>query len=126
MRISDWSSDVCSSDLSAYGRLDIIYNNAGITLTPKAGARRTSLLDATPDDIARVTGVNINGVLYGSKAEVRQFNAQNGGGVIVNRSAEHTSEIQSLMRISYGVFCSLKNIDINKDLPSTELGKSQM
>src|SRR3546814_17195340 len=87
MRISDWSSDVCSSDLSAYGRLDIIYNNAGITLTPKAGARRTSLLDATPDDIARVTGVNINGVLYGCKAAVRQFNAQNGGGVIVNTAS---------------------------------------
>src|SRR3546814_16258358 len=90
-------------------------------------ARRTSRLDAPPDDIARVTGVNINGVLYGCKAAVRQFNAQNGGGVIVNtasvsgligwggavynaskRSEEHTSELQSLMRISYAVFCLKK------------------
>ena len=94
--------------VDAYGRLDIVYNNAGITLTPKPGARRTSLLDATPDDIARVTGVNINGVLYGCKAAVRQFNAQNGGGVIVN-----TASVSGLIGWGGAVYNASKGAVVN-------------
>jgi NAD(P)-dependent dehydrogenase (short-subunit alcohol dehydrogenase family) len=73
--------------VDAYGRLDIIYNNAGITLTPKPGQRRARLLDATPADIARLQAVNVNGVLNGCKAAIRQFESQGGGGVIVNTAS---------------------------------------
>jgi NAD(P)-dependent dehydrogenase (short-subunit alcohol dehydrogenase family) len=73
--------------VKAYGRLDIIYNNVGITLSPKPGQRRTSLLDATPAEIARLQGVNVNGVLYGCRAAIGQFLAQGGGGVIVNTAS---------------------------------------
>jgi len=73
--------------VEAYGRLDIIYNNAGITLSPRPGERRTRIVDATPEEIARLEGVNINGVLYGCQAAIRQFEKQGGGGVIVNTAS---------------------------------------
>src|SRR3546814_5511001 len=50
------------------------------------------------------------------------------GGValIEDRSEEHTSELQSLMRISYAVFCLKKNIKLKIDIHSTytKLGKT--
>jgi NAD(P)-dependent dehydrogenase (short-subunit alcohol dehydrogenase family) len=73
--------------VETWGRLDILYNNAGITLSPRQGERRTRLVDATPEAIAKLTGVNVNGVLYGCKAAVKQFEAQGGGGTIVNTAS---------------------------------------
>src|SRR3546814_1381009 len=37
------------------------------------------------------------------------------------RSEEHTSELQSLMRISYSVFCLKKKITINRNMPTTRI-----
>lgn len=74
--------------VTTYGRLDIIYNNAGITIEPTPGKTRPSLLvDTTPEDIAKLQNVNIGGVLNGCRAAIRQFDAQGGGGVIVNTSS---------------------------------------
>src|SRR3546814_5080553 len=106
MRISDWSSDVCSSDLSAqriigqaldtYGRIDGVVNNAGIL-------RDRFFFKMDPDEWRAVIDVHLNGTFYMSRAAAPHL----------RRSEEHTSELQSLMRISYAVFCLKKKNNRN-------------
>src|SRR3546814_3553079 len=136
MRISDWSSDVCSSDLASFdsvaeplaaaaivetamqrfGRLDGVVNNAGIL-------RDAIFHKMSVADFEAVIKVHLMGSFYVSHAAARIFREQESGafvhftstsGLIGNvgqanyaaaRSEEHTSELQSLMRISYAVFC---------------------
>src|SRR3546814_7872410 len=91
MRISDWSSDVCSSDLSWS-----LFNDR---LSLKIGARND-----------RFENKNIAGDVYYDSGD----NWQPRLGITLDpfgdgRSEEHTSELQSLMRISYAVFCLKKN-----------------
>src|SRR3546814_1292910 len=97
MRISDWSSDVCSSDLHA-GHQDIA--DVG-EFQPFLGV----LLDH--DD-----GLAFALLQVGQDLEdhVDEAWLQADGG-LVDRSEEHTSELQSLMRISYAVFCLKKKND---------------
>src|SRR3546814_6788587 len=88
MRISDWSSDVCSSDL--------------LGERPKSDRLAPKVLAHIAEGrsyrwIARDLGLSKNTVA-GIVARAR-------GNV---RSEEHTSELQSLMRISYAVFCLKK------------------
>ena len=76
----------------AFGRLDVIYNNAGITLQPRPGyVGVRSLLDTDQDEIDKIYRVNVTGVINGCKAAIRQFDAQGakglGGGVIVNTAS---------------------------------------
>src|SRR3546814_3324288 len=86
MRISDWSSDVCSSDLGA-GLLRQHWQSGPARLHGhRPGGQRVQ-----PD----------HGAL--------QFGAAPAAAVRALRSEEHTSELQSLMRISYAVFCFKKN-----------------
>src|SRR3546814_975500 len=111
MRISDWSSDVCSSDLSPRlaARGDGPGRNPGfphdkrssntIYVLQPLGGRRGA------DPCFREKGSRIG-------TDAGQ----------VERSEEHTSELQSLMRISYAVFC-LKKKKHNKTTPSTENSK---
>jgi NAD(P)-dependent dehydrogenase (short-subunit alcohol dehydrogenase family) len=66
--------------VATYGRLDVMYNNAGIG-TPRPGLR---FVDHDADDWAKLLGVNLMGVVYGCKHAVLQFRRQGGGGVIVN------------------------------------------
>src|SRR3546814_1179636 len=91
MRISDWSSDVCSSDL------DQIYAGARI--------KRLSALHTQGGDgcvLSRLRPRFAAIFLYFScLCEPQRINCG-------NRSEEHTSELQSLMRISYAVFCLKK------------------
>src|SRR3546814_2588785 len=61
----------------------------------------------TPDHVSRVVGVPKNQILLAA----RTFAAAKSGCVV--RSEEHTSELQSLMRISYAVFCLKKKKTIN-------------
>src|SRR3546814_8403723 len=85
MRISDWSSDVCSSDL---------LGNQG----RRAFDMKLEILDVVT---AHDDGRKLSGVRIADGADFfRDLRADT-----VKRSEEHTSELQSLMRISYAVFC---------------------
>src|SRR3546814_8896256 len=90
MRISDWSSDVCSSDLqlSQYHQLRRLPEQPRPVDRTAPGVRYRQL---GPQQIAFCLGV------------MPDIIAPRG------RSEEHTSELQSLMRISYAVFCLTKN-----------------
>src|SRR3546814_1478484 len=87
MRISDWSSDVCSSDLPrGQGGFDQRGFLPGAFPRPADHARRA---DRGSDGPGR-----------------RRADGRDDGPA--RRSEEHTSELQSLMRISYAVFCLKK------------------
>src|SRR3546814_2583752 len=93
MRISDWSSDVCSSDL-------------GCAKTPRRSGLRQGHREAQLPSTKRMTGAIRGHARAASIARNRQgpgvHSDQPRGGT---RSEEHTSELQSLMRSSYDVFC---------------------
>src|SRR3546814_6575433 len=102
MRISDWSSDVCSSDLfGAHG--------AGDVARVEGHQHHFGAFEVDDARCAQKRGT------FGGIAEAGRFltAAQSvhdlgpGGGAI-RRSEEHTSELQSLMRNSYAVFCLKK------------------
>src|SRR3546814_7271904 len=108
MRISDWSSDVCSSDLlgcTAWAGMRGIADVLGFgEAWEKAGGFR----------MLRARGNHVNCMLMSSSGgrniEAFQRNTLKPLGEIMRarRSEEHTSELQSLMRISYAVFCLKK------------------
>src|SRR3546814_8563779 len=119
MRISDWSSDVCSSDLSSSSRnlLSQQCQQAGGRGRRLARPHAGRLLDTAEDrrrgadqrvlaDSFRAIGAERLGVLDQDAGDLRHV-AEGGDQVV--RSEEHTSELQSLMRISYAVFCLKKN-----------------
>src|SRR3546814_1825900 len=90
MRISDWSSDVCSSDLHSAGEATVLSTISGTPCRCAASA------------IAWMSMILPAGL---------PMDSQNTA--LVLRSEEHTSELQSLMRISYAVFCLKKKIKSN-------------
>src|SRR3546814_7950113 len=116
MRISDWSSDVCSSDLVDDIRLDVLV---------EGGERDDRLVVGIPFDrqIILVSAVGIEvriaatageqgAVEVDARGDVDEIGARHRlargeaqHDLIRQRSEEHTSELQSLMRISYAVFC---------------------
>src|SRR3546814_9019410 len=113
MRISDWSSDVCSSDLLG---VDVVLECTGLfTSKAKAGAHIAAgakkVIISAPGD-KDIDGTFVFGVNH------EQIKASHS--VISNascRSEEHTSELQSLMRISYAVFCLKKKTPKHPQLP---------
>src|SRR3546814_9268776 len=128
MRISDWSSDVCSSDLES--NVNVILEtltDGGRNLAmaqrylPEIvdGDKRILLIDGKPVDycLARIPqGDEFRGNLAaGGRGEGRPLSERDRW-IAAQRSEEHTSELQSLMRISYAVFCLKKN---NRKLPQT-------
>src|SRR3546814_2092081 len=101
MRISDWSSDVCSSDLELLARL--AYPVQGTPRSrQKSQARGAGSLPHRRDH-----GLNLRLDLFGAGLHKHLAIDEEGWGAADTdcRSEEHTSELQSLMRISYAVFC---------------------
>src|SRR3546814_5147654 len=102
MRISDWSSDVCSSDLPApHVRHSARHHNTG-QRCERANGRRW----IAPDYGETRVGMAVPDLRKAAPRET--FHSLHIGAVIHLRSEEHTSELQSLMRISYAVFCLKK------------------
>src|SRR3546814_2419358 len=105
MRISDWSSDVCSSDLMWHleGGWTSVLEEELVLSRPLHDDIKDALASAVSIAIAPAKSFS-NGVkdLFTTS---NKFDARFGG---VARSEEHTSELQSLMRISYAVFCLKK------------------
>ncbi len=73
--------------VKAQGRLDIIYNNAAITVAPDPAKGVRGLVDTPTSELDRIQGVNVGGVLNGCRAAIRQFSIQGPGGVIVNTAS---------------------------------------
>src|SRR3546814_3122343 len=134
MRISDWSSDVCSSDLyehalklweglsqdlnynvmfSQRGVLNLAHNQHDLRETwRRVHANRLNGIDSeflTAQQVQEM--VPIMDLRSGGRYPVLGASLQRRGGTARHdavRSEEHTSELQSLMRISYAVFCLKK------------------
>src|SRR3546814_1268981 len=140
MRISDWSSDVCSSDLNASKGEDFdhICSICGLDAFPcdgnarpvnfirsdqenECGCRRSlyrATVSANPSYTSVITAWPrvLQALLYkewyagapGGLCSVQALPSARDRRVVRGRSEEHTSELQSLMRISYAVFCLKK------------------
>src|SRR3546814_1383850 len=121
MRISDWSSDVCSSDLNDLlldGACQVALHHLHVIDVVLEGEvvgahclddrqrlrRRREVESGDVDGVDRLDEQPDAGLLglLGGKAQV------------LHRSEEHTSELQSLMRISYAVFCLKKKTHKNE------------
>src|SRR3546814_1683582 len=128
MRISDWSSDVCSSDLSPWARSGCRCASPCRTPTARRSARRRGGCGSF--DLGLIfAAISARGVatFYAAQGPTPAANRRNSmyqqelarSGkrlffirgtyiyitIAISRSEEHTSELQSLMRISYAVFC---------------------
>src|SRR3546814_6174275 len=113
MRISDWSSDVCSSDLSKVGH-PVVYKVDGAvigeqlpTVTTETGA-----IDDLYLKIVFLEHLSRNYELRIKVLLLRTIIGDRDAAELTRRSLappfrseEHTSELQSLMRISYAVLC---------------------
>src|SRR3546814_5994130 len=119
MRISDWSSDVCSSDLLRFAPglvgghcigVDpyyLSYKAQQLGMLPRVVLAGRSINDGMSNYLAdevhsrlgKAGRVLMLGLTF--KEDVPDLRNSK----VVNRSEEHTSELQSLMRISYAVFC---------------------
>src|SRR3546814_6190088 len=120
MRISDWSSDVCSSDLSSSARPCCPVPRSVLVLQPNSEQLEV-MVDQLEAEIERDPLLQILEFLV---VELDHLAALDVDHVVVvvlrprlaliarppvpERSEEHTSELQSLMRISYAVFCLKK------------------
>src|SRR3546814_1929913 len=106
MRISDWSSDVCSSDLSDAGGVSLhLKTPAAVREAVEAMSRKPAIA------AARVEGWLVEEMIpAGQEVVVGGFRDPQFGPMIMVRSEDHTSGLQSLMSISYAVFCLKKQI----------------
>src|SRR3546814_10859423 len=105
MRISDWSSDVCSSDLRVREKWD------GWVFSKEIISCLTS--DFSVDEQNIDSSLAKRHCLRGEVVEHMGYAVSHAKRRFAERSEEHTSELQSLMRISYAVLC-LKKKQENK------------
>src|SRR3546814_9495709 len=122
MRISDWSSDVCSSDLLRIGLVAAELQAGGDVQRELMPAMRHHVaageaMVAEQGEGAQVfhqtvaeRAVELQPVAVRPHAAMAQQVARVlvREQILAGRTEEHTSELQSLMRISYAVFCSKK------------------
>src|SRR3546814_3142356 len=130
MRISDWSSDVCSSDLNAWNAPATIpaVNTNAARLPPVSCPLATSW---TASHMISVIALNSNAITIAvSSARIRKRRLAAAKPLRTaasnRRSEEHTSELQSLMRTSYAVFClktNKKKRNIRKKTTRREIQK---
>src|SRR3546814_5981004 len=110
MRISDWSSDVCSSDLAKAGQVVGNFNNLFMlrvreTATAELLTRQLPKVEVYAT--ALMSGATDSSDPHGNTA----FTSNTQDRIsTTSRTEEHTSELQSLMRISYAVFRLYKKI----------------
>src|SRR3546814_4256463 len=121
MRISDWSSDVCSSDLARVpgphtrdevGTLASAFNRMTQRLEAQTSAlvnansqldNRRAFIEAVLSGVtAGILSVDQKGIVRLANSSARAILQHN------ERSEEQTSELQTLLRISYAVFCLTK------------------
>src|SRR3546814_2915250 len=103
LRISVWSSDVCSSDLHYQIDPDDNHRPGGCQLSGLERRRFQHWGSGEITGEALKSGAVLR--LRKGMSEPGQFMSPSSG---IVRSEEHTSELQSLMRISYAVFCLKK------------------
>src|SRR3546814_5969225 len=121
MRISDWSSDVCSSDLIRFAvpnhpwhdtettaavriAMTVIVKGASVGEIQQVVNERKRRGE-TSFDLQRVIGrIQVDLSIGAEVASASPLKSNRN----LSRSEEHTSELQSLMRISYAVFCLKK------------------
>src|SRR3546814_1299878 len=111
MRISDWSSDVCSSgwmtkhrgSRSATRELAICFQHRPAACQVDLRGRAS----AVPDNDIATNAISVGDIDIAQRRICKGSPANVVGGEN-ERSEEHTSELQSLMRISYAVFCLTK------------------
>src|SRR3546814_9429443 len=127
MRISDWSSDVCSSDLALAGcqlhfKCENLQRigafkfrgacNAVFSLDMAAAARGVVTQSSGNHGAAIALACRLRDIpahiVVPEDAPQAKVDAMRLHGAHLHRSEEHTSELQSLMRISYAVFCLKK------------------
>src|SRR3546814_3434410 len=108
MRISDWSSDVCSSDLSALCQRTRTAARTGRVLRCGFGLE-SRRLNAASGIVDMGKGRLEAWTTLGTAAAMLALAGCAHNSPYEPRSEEHTSELQSLMRISYAAFCLKKN-----------------
>src|SRR3546814_10644875 len=125
MRISDWSSDVCSSDLVAANRLLPVGRGSRGHADRRGLHSRDRIERGRQGDAARCAAAiasrrvtSVDAATTAAEEAARDIRCREGlktegvahsGFLRRARSEAHTSELQSLMRSSYAVFCSIKN-----------------
>src|SRR3546814_3106996 len=120
MLISDWSSDVCSSDLGRFSLRRAHVMRKAAANRPSAPVdvlTRTEMVNCLFSKPARNSGPTeqVAGTSLSSTPQIRVQPRSHPAVPAVrmsskeSRSEEHTSELKSLMRISYAVFCLKKN-----------------
>src|SRR3546814_3713378 len=104
MRISDWSSDVCSSDLRRReGDRQSAHAPDTVERPPRRRSGSSRVLDALRNQMQTFVDLRARDVL--TEAHMHAETERHVPVFPGTRSEEHTSEPQSLMRISYAVFC---------------------
>src|SRR3546814_5610606 len=120
MRISDWSSDVCSSDLPSEDQLEALISQAR-SEAKNAFGDDTVYMEKYLGDPRHIEfqifgDGNGNAIHLGERdcslQRRHQKVLEEAPSPVISRSEEHTSELQSLMRISYAVFCLKKKRNV--------------
>src|SRR3546814_2788050 len=136
MRISDWSSDVCSSDLPLHrgdalpAELALLGQQGGLRplrarLAPylrASGCHQQLLQQLRPLPVSREADPADDPFGAAGPASAGLWQGRERARLAARgRSEEHTSELQSLIRISYAVFCLKKKNKSDNRMPTTAL-----